>query len=133
MLSKYLRWYNFEALSVQKLLAHFCIPSAPLYFEGRDQVDGSLFRVLQVQLNFGNLLHISALSPQLQYQICDTLEKCTKYHKAKLASDVWWSDNLFKEKQKVKNFNSHYVLSSRSNRNLCWKALINKDVLRQCF
>ena len=34
--------------------------------------------------------------------ICDTLEKCTRYHKAKSASDVWWSDSLFKEKQKVK-------------------------------
>ena len=41
-------------------------------------------------------------SEKIENIICDTLKKCTRYHKAKSASDVWWSDSLFKEKQKVK-------------------------------
>ena len=49
-------------------LAPFWIPQASLKFEGRGQVDGILFRVLQAQLYFGTILHKSALRPYLAVQ-----------------------------------------------------------------
>ena len=53
---------------VQELLAPFWIPLVSLQYEGRSEVDVSLFRVLQAQLKFGNLLHKSVFRPQLSVQ-----------------------------------------------------------------
>ena len=68
-----------KPFELQELLVPFWIPPASLQFEGRGQVDGTLFRIFQAQLNFGILLHKSALSPQLWYQtvyknLCDNYE-----------------------------------------------------------
>ena len=41
-------------------------------------------------------------SEKIENIICDKIKDCTKYHQAKSFKDVWWSDELHKEKHKVK-------------------------------
>lgn len=41
-------------------------------------------------------------SSRIENIICSNLEKCTKYQKAKSSKDVWFTEELLKEKQKVK-------------------------------
>ena len=41
-------------------------------------------------------------SEKIENIICDKIKDCTKYHQAKSFKDDWWSDELHKEKHKVK-------------------------------
>ena len=41
-------------------------------------------------------------SKKIESIICDKIKECTKYHQAKSFKDAWWSEDLHKEKIKVR-------------------------------